>query len=93
MARHRTHSVAFKKQVVQEYLSGESLHGLARRYSILIPIRGPRSGRLATAESQAQWELILTDRYRRGLEGQALELICVDGGAVNGGARRGQMAA
>lgn len=27
MARHRSHSVAFKRQVAQEYLSGETLHG------------------------------------------------------------------
>ena len=31
MARHRTHGIAFKRQVVQEYLAGETLHGLARR--------------------------------------------------------------
>ena len=37
--------------------------------------------RLAVAESAAQWELFLTDLYRRGLEGKALEMICVDGGA------------
>ncbi len=37
--------------------------------------------RLAVAESAAQWELFLTDLYRRGLEGKALEVICVDGGA------------
>jgi len=37
--------------------------------------------RLATAESAAQWELFLTDPWRRGLEGKALEMICVDGGA------------
>ncbi len=36
--------------------------------------------RLASAESAAQWELFLTDLYRRGLTGKALELICVDGG-------------
>ena len=28
---HRTHSIAFKRQVVEEYLAGETLHGLARR--------------------------------------------------------------
>ena len=27
MAKHRTHSIAFKRQVVQEYLAGETLHG------------------------------------------------------------------
>ncbi len=37
--------------------------------------------RLAVAESAAQWELFLTDLYRRGLEGKALHMICVDGGA------------
>ena len=29
---HRTHSIAFKRQVVQEYLASETLHGLARRH-------------------------------------------------------------
>ncbi len=37
--------------------------------------------RLAVAESAAQWELFLTDLYRRGLEGKALDMVCVDGGA------------
>ncbi len=36
--------------------------------------------RLATAESAAQWELFLTDLYRRGLQGKTLEMICTDGG-------------
>ena len=35
--------------------------------------------RLATAES-AQWELFLSDLFRRGLEGKNLEMICTDGG-------------
>ena len=35
MAKHRSHSVEFKRQVVQEYLSGESLHGLARRHNLI----------------------------------------------------------
>ena len=37
MAKHRTHSthsIAFKRQVVQEYLAGETLHGLARRHDL-----------------------------------------------------------
>ena len=34
MARHRTHSITFKRQVVQEYLAGETLHGLARRHDL-----------------------------------------------------------
>lgn len=37
--------------------------------------------RLAVAESAAQWEHFLTDLYSRGLSGERLEMICVDGGA------------
>ena len=34
MAKHRAHSIAFKLQVVQEYLRGETLHGLAHRHDL-----------------------------------------------------------
>ena len=34
MAKHRTHSIEFKRQVVQEFLGGESPHALAKRHSI-----------------------------------------------------------
>jgi len=34
MAKHRTHSIEFKRQVVQEYLGGETLHGLAERHDL-----------------------------------------------------------
>jgi transposase-like protein len=34
MAKHRTHSVEFKRQVSQEYLGGETLHALSKRYDI-----------------------------------------------------------
>ena len=34
MAKHRSYSVEFKRQVVQDYLAGETLHGLAKRYDI-----------------------------------------------------------
>ncbi len=34
MAKHRTHSIEFKRQVAQDYLSGETLHGLARRHDL-----------------------------------------------------------
>ena len=34
MAKHLTHSIAFKRQIVQEYLAGETLHGLARRHEL-----------------------------------------------------------
>jgi transposase-like protein len=35
--------------------------------------------RQATAESEAQWEAFLRDLYQRGLEGQHLRLIAIDG--------------
>jgi transposase len=37
--------------------------------------------RLASAESAAQWEQFLGDLVRRGLTGERLDMLCVDGGA------------
>ena len=34
MGQQRRHTVAFKKQVVDEFLAGESLHTLSRRYDV-----------------------------------------------------------
>jgi transposase len=34
MVRHRTHSIDFKRQVVQDYLAGETLHGVAKRHDL-----------------------------------------------------------
>lgn len=34
MPRHRSHSVAFKRLVAQEFLGGEPLNGLARRHDL-----------------------------------------------------------
>jgi putative transposase len=36
---------------------------------------------LAGSESTAEWERFLTDLYRRGLTGEGLDMICVDGGS------------
>ena len=32
--QHRSYSMEFKRQVVEEYLGGETLHGLAKRHDI-----------------------------------------------------------
>jgi transposase-like protein len=32
--QHRSHSIAFKRQVAQEFISGETLHGLAKRHDL-----------------------------------------------------------
>lgn len=34
MAKHRSHSIEFKRQLAQEFLAGETLHGLAKRHDI-----------------------------------------------------------
>ena len=34
MARHRSHSIEFKRQVAQDFVAGETLHALSKRYDI-----------------------------------------------------------
>ena len=34
MAKHRSHSIEFKRQIAQEFLAGETVHGLAKRHDI-----------------------------------------------------------
>ncbi len=34
MAKHRSHSIAFKRQIAQEFISGETLHGLAKQHDL-----------------------------------------------------------
>jgi transposase len=34
MARHRSHSIEFKRQVAQEFVAGETLYGLAKRHDL-----------------------------------------------------------
>lgn len=34
MAKYRSYSIAFKRQLVEAYLSGESVHALSRRYDV-----------------------------------------------------------
>ena len=34
MARHRTHSIEFKRQVAHDYVAGETLHSLAKRHDL-----------------------------------------------------------
>jgi transposase len=34
MTRHRTHGIAFKRQVAQEFIAGETLHALAKRHDL-----------------------------------------------------------
>jgi transposase-like protein len=34
MAKHRSHSIEFKRQVAQEFVAGETLYGLAKRHDL-----------------------------------------------------------
>ena len=34
MAKYRSHSIEFKRQVAQEFIAGETLHGLAQRHDV-----------------------------------------------------------
>ena len=34
MAKHRTHSIEFKRQIAQDFIAGETLHALASRHDI-----------------------------------------------------------
>jgi transposase len=66
VARHRTYPIAFKRQIAQEFLSGEvSLHGLAKRNDIcrnLIRVwvekyeRGEFDGEMEAANLLEQYE-------------------------------------
>ena len=38
VAKHRSHSIEFKRQIAQEFIAGETLHGLAKRHGNLIRI-------------------------------------------------------
>ena len=41
MARHRTHSIEFKRQIAQEFVAGESLHALATTSVTAGPMGSP----------------------------------------------------
>ena len=34
MAKHRTHSIEFKRQVAQDFIAGKTLHALAKRHDV-----------------------------------------------------------
>ena len=34
MAKHRAHSIEFKRQIAQDFIAGETLHALAKRHDI-----------------------------------------------------------
>jgi transposase len=85
MAKHRTHSVEFKRQVAQEFLAGETLHGLAgvwvQKYEA-----GDFDEDAAAADPLQQYEARIT-ALERLVGKQALELEFLKG-ALGGRLRR-----
>jgi hypothetical protein len=45
MAKHRSHSIEFKRQIAQEFIAGETLHGLAKRATLARSINAANSRR------------------------------------------------
>jgi transposase-like protein len=96
MARHRSHSVEFKRQVAQEYLGGETLHGLARRHDVsrnLVRVWVEKYEAGAFDEDANAADLLQAYEARiaaleRLVGKQALELEFLKGALRSGAARR-----
>jgi len=92
MAKHRTHSIDFKRQVVQEYLGGETLHSLSKHHDIsrnLIRIWVEKYQAGALDEDAAAADLLQTYEARiaaleRLVGRQALELEFLKGALRSG---------
>ena len=100
MAKHRTHgthSIAFKRQVVEEYLAGETLRGLACRHDLsrtLIRIRVDKHKTRAfdeeaeAADTLQEYEARIA-ALERPVGKQALELGFLEGALRQGRQPRG----
>ena len=91
MVKYRSHSIEFKRQVAQEFLAGETLHGLATRHDIsrnLIRIwveryqAGGFDDDMAAADVLQQYEARIA-ALERLVGKQALELEFLKGGLRN----------
>ena len=88
MAKYRSHSIEFKRQIAQEFLAGDTLHGLEKRHDIsrnLIRVWVERYQAGAFDEDAAAADLLQQYEARIGalerLVGkQALELELLKGG-------------
>src|SRR5215208_7022805 len=72
MARHRIHSLSFKKQIVQEYAAGATLNGLAREHDlsrnlIRIWVAKSESGEF---DPDVEAATLLADYDRAGADGR-----------------------
>ena len=91
MARYRSHSVEFKRQIAQEFLAGDTLYGLEKRHDIsrnLIRVWVERYQAGAFDEDAAAADLLQQYEARiaaleRLVGKQALELEFLKGGLRN----------
>lgn len=97
MARHRSYSIDFKRQVAQEFIAGETVHGLAKRHDIsrnLIRIWVQRYEAGAFDEDAVAADLIQAYEARiaaleRLVGKQALELEFLKGAAASAARPKG----
>ena len=97
MPRHRRHSVEFKRQVVAEYLAGESAHVLGRRHDLsrnLIRIWVEKAGAGLLDQDVASADLLGAYEARiaaleRLVGRQALEIEFLKGARKNARSPRG----
>ena len=52
MTKHRSHSAAFKRQVAEEFIAGETLHGLSQRHDI--SRQAARKAKIAAGNTAAE---------------------------------------
>ena len=91
MAKYRSHSIEFKRQIAQEFLAGDTLHGLEKRHDIsrnLIRVWVERYQAGAFDEDAAAADLLRQYEARiaaleRLVGKQALELEFLKGGMRN----------
>jgi transposase len=91
MAKYRSHSIEFKRQIAQEFLAGDTLHGLEKRHDIsrnLIRVWVERYQAGAFDEDAAAADLLQQYEARiaaleRLVGKQALELEFLKGGQRN----------
>ena len=69
MARHRIHSLSFKKQIVQEYAAGATLNGLAREHDLSRNLI-----RIWVAKSRAASSILTSKPHPAGYEAKIVAL-------------------
>src|SRR5258706_4366033 len=97
MAKHRSHSIELKRQVAQEFMAGETLHGLAKRHDLsrnLVRLWVQKYEAGALDEDAAAADMIQEYEARiaaleRLVGKQALELEFLKGALKNAPRRKG----